>query len=99
MIEKRKLLTKFVLIFVLALTVGLISCPQSVAKIPPVYNVLNKLKINLGLDLQGGVYLEYKADTSQIDPAKVDVAMQSLQATIERRVNAFGVAEPVIYTT
>jgi len=99
MTAKRKLLTKFILILVLALTVGLISYPQTVAKIPRFYAVLNKLKINLGLDLQGGIHLEYKADTSQLSGVQVDPAMQSLQDVIERRVNAFGVAEPTIYTT
>ncbi|MDR3559594.1 MAG: protein translocase subunit SecD, partial [Candidatus Pacebacteria bacterium] len=73
---------------------GLIAYPKAVAKIPPVYNALNKLKINLGLDLQGGFRLEYNADLSQIDSAKRAEAMQSLQAAIERRVNAFGVSEP-----
>ncbi|MFA4817141.1 MAG: protein translocase subunit SecD [Parcubacteria group bacterium] len=99
MTSKQRLLTKFILIIVLALAAGLISYPQAVSKIPPVYNALNKLKINLGLDLQGGIHLEYKADTSQIDGSKVDDAMQALQDVIERRVNAFGVAEPVVYTT
>lgn len=99
MTAQRKQLTKFISIIVLALVVGLISYPKAVSKIPPVYNALNKLKINLGLDLQGGIHLEYKADISQIDGSKVDSAMQSLQDVIERRVNAFGVAEPTIYTT
>ncbi|MFA6383523.1 MAG: protein translocase subunit SecD [Parcubacteria group bacterium] len=99
MTAQRKQLTKFISIIVLALVVGLISYPKAVSKIPPVFNVLNKLKINLGLDLQGGIHLEYKADISQIDGSKVDSAMQSLQDVIERRVNAFGVAEPTIYTT
>lgn len=97
--SKQKLLTKFILIIVLALVAGLISYPKSVSKIPPVYNAINTLKINLGLDLQGGIHLEYKADTSQIEGSKVDDAMQALQDVIERRVNAFGVAEPVVYTT
>lgn len=96
---KKKLLIKFILILILALGAGLVSYPKAVSKIPPVFNVLNKLKINLGLDLQGGTYLEYKADTSQIDSAKIDDAMQALQSVIERRVNAFGVAEPVVYAT
>lgn len=99
MSAQKKQLTKFVLIIILALTVGLISYPQAVAKVPPVFVALNKLKINLGLDLQGGIHLEYKADVSQIESAKIDPAMQSLQDVIERRVNAFGVAEPTIYTT
>jgi protein-export membrane protein SecD len=83
----------------LALVVGLISYPQVTVKIPKVYDVLNKLKINLGLDLQGGIHMEYKADTSQVESSKVGEAMQAVQDVIERRVNAFGVAEPVIYTT
>jgi len=57
------------------------------------------MKINLGLDLQGGIHLEYEADISKIDSEKVDEAMQALQDVIERRVNAFGISEPVIYST
>lgn len=96
---RRKILYKFAAVIILALAVGLISYPKAVKFIPPVYNHLNNLKINLGLDLQGGIHLEYKADTSQIESSKVDDAMQALQGVIERRVNAFGVSEPVIYTT
>jgi len=90
---------KFASVILLGVLAGLVAYPQAVSKIPPVFNALNKLKINLGLDLQGGIHLEYKADTSQIDGGKVDDAMQALQDVIERRVNAFGVAEPVVYTT
>ena len=96
---KRKLLLKFLLIIVLAFGAGLVSYPNAVKKIPPVYNALNKLKINLGLDLQGGIHLEYKADLSNTESSKVNDAMQAAQDVIERRVNAFGVAEPMIYTT
>ncbi|MDO8241075.1 MAG: protein translocase subunit SecD [Candidatus Moranbacteria bacterium] len=96
---KQKLSIKFASVILMALMAGLISYPKAVSKIPPVYNALNKLKINLGLDLQGGIHLEYKADTSKIESGKVDEAMQAVQDVIERRVNAFGVAEPVIYTT
>jgi protein-export membrane protein SecD len=95
---RQKLQMKFGLVVALAIIVGLISYPQAVAKVPPAYNVLNKLKINLGLDLQGGIHMEYKADTSKVDSAQVGNAMQAVQDVIERRVNAFGVAEPVIYT-
>ena len=42
----------------------------------------------------GGTALVYRADTSKV--ADVDEAMQSLKEIIERRVNAFGVSEPVI---
>ncbi|MBP9855951.1 MAG: protein translocase subunit SecD [Candidatus Pacebacteria bacterium] len=50
----------------------------------------------LGLDLKGGSHLVYEADTATLAPADVEPAMDSLRAVIERRVNAFGVGEPVI---
>lgn len=50
----------------------------------------------LGLDLQGGSHLVYEADTSSLTAGDVDEAMSALREVIERRVNAFGVAEPVI---
>jgi protein-export membrane protein SecD len=87
---------KFVLIIILAVLVGLISYPQAVSKIPPVFNFFNKLKINLGLDLQGGIHLEYSADVSKVDSAKVTDAVQGAQDVIERRINAFGVGEPLV---
>jgi len=96
---RQNLQIKFGAVIILAVVVGLISYPQAVSKVPPVYNALNKLKINLGLDLQGGIHLEYRADVSNIDSGKVSEAMQAVQDVIERRVNAFGVAEPVVYTT
>lgn len=95
----KKVKRQFILVVILAVFVGLVSYPKAVSFVPPVYNFFNKLKINLGLDLQGGIHLEYKADTSQISSDKVDEAMQAVQDVIERRVNAFGVAEPTIYTT
>lgn len=50
----------------------------------------------LGLDLSGGTHLVYQADTSEVTPDSVGEAMQSLRDTIERRVNLFGVAEPLV---
>lgn len=50
----------------------------------------------LGLDLQGGTHLIYEADLSEIDPQNYDSAMQGLRDVIERRVNLFGVEEPVV---
>jgi preprotein translocase subunit SecD len=40
----------------------------------------------------------YKADVSKVDPANVSDALAALQIVIERRVNAFGVGEPVVQT-
>lgn len=52
-----------------------------------------------GLDLQGGSHLTYLADLSKIEEGQKDDAMASLKKVIENRVNAFGLAEPQIYTT
>ena len=51
----------------------------------------------LGLDLAGGSHLIYEADTSNVDPLEVRELMGVLRDVIERRVNIFGVSEPVVY--
>lgn len=48
----------------------------------------------LGLDLQGGVTLTYQADLSTVQDKSG--SMQGLRDVIERRVNMFGVSEPVV---
>ncbi|MBV9329055.1 MAG: protein translocase subunit SecD [Chloroflexi bacterium] len=50
----------------------------------------------LGLDLQGGTQLTLQADLSQVPPDQQSSAMQGVLNVIERRVNAYGVAEPEI---
>ncbi len=52
----------------------------------------------LGLDLKGGIHLMYRADLSQIESAKRGEALEGLRDVVERRVNFFGVAEPVVRT-
>ena len=53
-----------------------------------------KYPFRFGLDLVGGTALTYKADTSKV--TDVAGAMDSLKSVIERRVNIFGVSEPVV---
>ena len=50
----------------------------------------------LGLDLNGGTHLVYKADVSKIDPKDIAGSMNALRDVIERRVNVFGVSEPIV---
>jgi len=50
----------------------------------------------LGLDLEGGTHLVYQADFSQVSVSDEAGAMDGLRDVIERRVNIFGVAEPII---
>ncbi len=55
-----------------------------------------KFPFKLGLDLAGGSHLVYEADVSKIDPAEVPELMAVLRDVIERRINVFGVSEPII---
>lgn len=57
-----------------------------------------KIPFRLGLDLQGGTHLVYEADVSGVPLKDRDEAMEGVRDVIERRVNAFGVAEPIVQT-
>lgn len=50
----------------------------------------------LGLDIQGGAHLIYRADLSHISTSEWSDSMEALRDVIERRVNLFGVSEPIV---
>ena len=56
----------------------------------------SRYPFRLGLDLSGGTHLLYQADVSKIDPKEVESSMDALRDVIERRVNLFGVSEPLV---
>jgi protein-export membrane protein SecD len=60
------------------------------------YSFLKSHPFRLGLDLSGGSHLIYKADVSQVPAGQVSDSMNALRDVIERRVNLFGVSEPVV---
>jgi len=84
------------IIVILALLAGFFVYPSLLEKggVSPPDFFLKPFK--LGLDLKGGTHLVYQADVSQIPPGERDEAMNGLKDVIERRVNLFGIAEPVI---
>lgn len=57
-----------------------------------------KWQIKPGLDLAGGTELTLRADMDKITPADRKDALESLKGVIQRRVDLYGVAEPVIRT-
>jgi len=57
------------------------------------------LDVKLGLDLKGGTNLTLRADVSDIAAGERDKALEAAKEVIERRVNFFGVAEPVVQTS
>lgn len=50
----------------------------------------------LGLDLAGGSHLVYEADTQGLNQAEIPELMGVLRDVIERRINVFGVSEPIV---
>ncbi len=55
-----------------------------------------KYPFRLGLDLSGGSHLIYNADVSALPASQVGESMNALRDVIERRINLFGVSEPVV---
>ncbi len=61
-------------------------------------SMIAKRPFRLGLDLQGGTHLVYQADLSQVEKKEWASTMEGLRDVIERRVNLFGVTEPIVQT-
>lgn len=53
----------------------------------------------LGLDLQGGTHLVYVADINGVPEDQRASAIEGVKDVLDRRVNAFGVSEPIIQSS
>jgi len=88
------------LVVVAGVFAGLFDMPQYanswLAKLPFSLPHIPERPFQLGLDLQGGIHLVYAADLSHIASVDYDSAMAGLRDVIERRVNLFGVKEPLV---
>lgn len=62
-------------------------------------NITRETPFRLGLDLKGGAHLIYEADMKNIGESDRRDSLEGVRDVIERRVNAFGVAEPVVQTS
>jgi preprotein translocase subunit SecD len=58
--------------------------------------VRKDFQTKLGLDLKGGSHLVFEADTSSLKAEDLSDALSASRDIIERRVNLFGVSEPVV---
>src|SRR3989338_11392854 len=56
------------------------------------------LSFKQGLDLAGGTSLTFKADMKEISSDQKEKALDGVRAVIERRINFFGVSEPIVQT-
>lgn len=82
---------KFIAILVLAVIAGFVVFDQL-----SVIGIKKTFPFRLGLDLQGGAHLVYEGGLKDIAPSDRKDAMNAVRQVIERRVNAFGVTEPVV---
>lgn len=87
----KKVYINVFIILALAFLAGNFVYPQ-LLKLPYFPNIPFKL----GLDLQGGAHLLYQADLSHIEEKDKSASMEGLRDVIERRVNFFGVREPIV---
>jgi protein-export membrane protein SecD len=90
-VTSSKIRTTFGFIFLLSIFAALIVWPSA-----PGW--FGQFKVHLGLDLQGGTHLVYQADVSALEGAEKKDGVQALRDVIERRVNAYGVSEPLVQT-
>lgn len=63
------------------------------------WRIQKDLDIKQGLDLQGGTHILLRADMEEINPEDRSDAIESAKNIIARRVDLFGVNEPVIQTS
>jgi protein-export membrane protein SecD len=103
---KKKVYIILISVLVLAFFAGALSFPNYFNKGADFINGKLHLSLphfwqipfKLGLDLQGGTHLIYEADLSNVEKSGYSSAMAGLRDIIERRVNLFGVQEPVVQT-
>lgn len=86
-----KVYLNLLFIFVLVFLAGNLIYPQFLN-----LKFIPNIPFKLGLDLQGGIHLIYQADLSQIEEKAKPEVMEGLRDVIERRVNLFGVREPLV---
>jgi protein-export membrane protein SecD len=90
--------TRWTGVFIAILTImAVLFVLPNVAFLPQDHWV-NKVKMHLGLDLQGGTHLVYQADVSNVPNNERKDRVEALRDVIERRVNAYGVSEPLVQT-
>lgn len=68
----------------------------------PVFKAVNlhhELPFRRGLDLEGGTSITLKADMNDLSESQREDALQSAKEVIERRINFFGVSEPLVQTS
>lgn len=110
--SRKEVLYKFAAIIALTVLCVVVILPGKINKGIDAFNATTNIgfprlpdsSFNLGLDLQGGAHLIYRARTEQIPDADRQSAVEGVRDVIEKRVRSlksggFGVYEPNVQTT
>lgn len=93
---KKLILSVIILILGAGVALFVVKSEPRLNKSSATLNAFLNHPFRLGLDLSGGTHLIYSADTSQVPAGQVGDSMDALRDVIERRINLFGVSEPVV---
>lgn len=63
------------------------------------FSFIRDLQTKLGLDIAGGSHLVFETDMSNVKSEDKESALTAAASTVERRVNLFGVSEPLVQTS
>lgn len=94
---RQKLWLRFIGVLILVLFFGGIVYPILPGGVPG-KAWFDTFQPKLGLDLQGGAHLVFEADVTNLPSGEESSAVEGVRDVIERRVNAFGVSEPLVQT-
>src|SRR3989338_5315762 len=89
--SRTRLLIKLLVVILLAALAGILVFDKL-----SFLGIKKQVPFRLGLDLQGGTHLVYEGDLKDIAGSDRANAMDAVRSVIERRVNAFGVTEPIV---
>jgi preprotein translocase subunit SecD len=88
----------FIIIVLLTILAGYIDLPEKYQPKLHIGSFKKEFTTKLGLDLSGGTHLVLDANMKDIQAADRSSALESAKQVIERRINFFGVTEPVVQT-
>ncbi len=96
--KKTKRKIAIALLVITTLIIGIIALPREDVILKKI-GIDTTLKVRRGLDLQGGAYLVYEADMSQLEKgSNQSEVLKNAAAVIERRVNPGGTGEITVRT-
>ncbi|MFA5368225.1 MAG: protein translocase subunit SecD [Dehalococcoidia bacterium] len=85
---RRNIITLAIILVIFAFSVSALAVPD----------IFGREGMTLGLDLKGGVQIEYQADFGDESSPDNEGRLEETKRIIEKRINEWGVAEPDIFT-